>query len=188
MPSSPCCLLPAGCRCSTAAAPSDTLRLPAVAARLTRYTMRSLNRYDGRSGGVWSVASPDSAGITCRPGKTAGRWAQAAAAAAAAAPGHTRPPARASVPLHCFTYRLHIQPPSCRGGAPPAATAAAARCSCCWPTAASAAQLRRPHNRGAANRRCLHRGPERARVGERECGAPRERLQRRLLAAIRAIV
>lgn len=31
----------------------------------TRYTMRSLNRYDGRSGGVCSVASPASMGITC---------------------------------------------------------------------------------------------------------------------------
>ena len=26
--------------------------------RLTRYTMRSLKRYEGKSGGVWSVASP----------------------------------------------------------------------------------------------------------------------------------
>ena len=33
---------------------------------LTRYTMRSLKRYDGRSGGVWSVASPWSWGMTCR--------------------------------------------------------------------------------------------------------------------------
>jgi len=30
--------------------------------------MRSLNRKDGRSGGVCSVASPDSIGMTCREG------------------------------------------------------------------------------------------------------------------------
>ena len=32
---------------------------------LTRYTMRSLKRNDGRSGGVCSVASPESMGMTC---------------------------------------------------------------------------------------------------------------------------
>ena len=31
----------------------------------TRYTMRSLNRNEGRSGGVCSVASPESMGMTC---------------------------------------------------------------------------------------------------------------------------
>lgn len=113
--------------------------VPRSGCQLTTYTMRSLNRYDGRSGGVCSVASPDSAGMTCT---TNGRAQCVHNRQAAGSGGGELPTVElllAPLPPLSQPHRLHIQPLCCT--APTPATAAAARC-CCWPPAPGAAQLR----------------------------------------------
>lgn len=77
-------------------------RVPQPRRQLTTYTMRSLNRYDGRSGGVWSVASPASAGMTCIDSRQVGSAEEGQAARSGG--GRRRPRRR------CYFWH-HSRPP-----------------------------------------------------------------------------